>query len=69
MPHDMDGKEVWTGDRVMVECVVKQVSATEDYCNATLETVIPMQPCRSPCSLTVNLKQVKKIEKTDNGGN
>jgi hypothetical protein len=60
MPHDMDGTELKQGDRVLVECKVTQLSTGEDYCNTTLETVVPMQPQGSPCTLVVNAKQVRK---------
>jgi hypothetical protein len=61
MPHDMDGAELKAGDRVLVECVVKTLSTGEDYCNANLETAVPMQPEGAPVALVVNAKQVRKL--------
>ena len=37
--HDHNGTPLKVGDRVMVEFVVKQVHATEEFCNLTLESV------------------------------
>lgn len=61
MPHDVDGREIKAGDRVTIECVVREVQPGEDYCNATLDTVIPMLPSKSPYCLTVNAGQVRKV--------
>lgn len=42
--HDKNGKPLKVGDIVVVECVVKDVSTTPDYCNCTLETVHGRRP-------------------------
>ena len=61
MPHDRDGIEVKPGDRVLVECVVKAVHSTADYCNVDLETVSPMPPRDTSTMLTMNTRQVRKV--------
>ncbi len=42
MPHDKNGTLVEKGDRVLVEFVVEDVQQSEDYCNLTVKTVLPM---------------------------
>jgi deoxycytidylate deaminase len=61
MPHDRDGVEVKPGDRVLMECVVREVMSTEDYCNVNLETVSVMPPRENPTMLTLNTRQVRKV--------
>lgn len=60
MPHDMKGKLVKVGDKVNVPCIVKEVQPGKDYCNVTLETVVPMPPDNTSNSIVLNTKQVKK---------
>lgn len=60
MPHDKNGLVINPGDRVVVEFVVKTVTQTEEYCNATLETVEGMPPEGHKSSLTLNARQVVK---------
>ncbi len=36
--HDRTGKPLKKGDRVTISGVVKELYATEDYCNVTVET-------------------------------
>lgn len=58
MSHDKNGTPIKAGDIVTVEFEVKEVSATEDYCNCKSETVIPMFPGTQPLVVWFNAKQV-----------
>ena len=42
--HDHNGTPLKVGDKVMVEFLVKEVHATEEYCNLTLESVYGRLP-------------------------
>ena len=42
--HDRNGTPLNLGDKVKIEAVITQLSATEEYCNATLETVYGRRP-------------------------
>jgi hypothetical protein len=42
--HDKNGQPLKVGDIVVVKCVVKEVSATPDFCNCQLETVEGRRP-------------------------
>lgn len=42
--HDRNGKALHVGDQVMIQCVVKDLQAGEDYCNVSLETVHGRRP-------------------------
>lgn len=44
MPHDKNGNELKAGDLVLIQCVVKEVTPQEDFCNITLETVHGRKP-------------------------
>lgn len=35
MPHDLNGRELKIGDRVMVECEIISLGTTEEACNCT----------------------------------
>lgn len=61
MPHDKNGKKLEAGDKVVIHATVKSVSAGEEYCNATIETD-PMPPYTDPFSITLNTKQLEKLE-------
>jgi hypothetical protein len=68
MPHDKNGNLLVKGDRVSLECVVKEVTSQgEEYCNVTLETVEPMYPGTHKTVVTANAKQVVRIGE-DAGG-
>lgn len=56
--HDINGAELKKGDRVLVEMVVDDVSADQDYCNVQLETVHGMPGNGTKSILTLNTKQV-----------
>jgi len=62
MPHDKNSVPIVEGDRVYVECVVKQVMTGNEYCNVTLETVEPMYPGPFKSEITLNTKQVVKLK-------
>lgn len=61
MPHDKNGHLLEVGDKVLVECEVKQVTTGEEYCNVTLETREPMYPGHHKSGITLNAKQVVKV--------
>ncbi len=71
MPHDMKGKKLKPGDRVMVPCVVREVSQA-DGLNLTLETVKTVTAGTDPLTDTVTFqaasRQVKKTEAKVAGG-
>ena len=58
--HDRFGRPIQVGDKVLVECVAKECYATDEYCNLTLETVLPMFPGENKTVIVVNAKQVVK---------
>lgn len=60
--HDKDGKELKVGDRVTLECTVKEIQAGTEYCNVTLTTVEPMFPSDRHDTIVANTKQVRKVE-------
>lgn len=67
MPHDRNGELLQKGDKVLIPCVVTDVSESEDYCNITVETEEPCHPGDSKSSYTLNARQVcKECEPEDN---
>lgn len=42
--HDKNGTELKVGDVVLIQARIKDLSATEDYCNCTLETIHARRP-------------------------
>ena len=66
MPHDSNGKLLSIGDRVLIEARVESITASEDYCNCTVVTVLPMPPYTNGMAVTLNTKQVRLIDKEDN---
>lgn len=62
MPHDRNGAVVRKGDQVLVFCTVKEVQAGDEYCNVQLETVEPMYPGEYKTGITLNAKQVVRVE-------
>jgi hypothetical protein len=60
MPHDLKGRVLSVGDTVILRCKVKEIHNTEEYCNATLETLQPMFPGENRTGVTVNTKQTEK---------
>lgn len=62
MPHDINGTELKIGDKVIIECIVTNVMTGLDFCNVQLDTVNSMPPNNTTSSITLNTKQVKRIE-------
>lgn len=62
MSHDKNGKLVQVGDVVAVEFKVKSVMGGEDFCNCSLESIIPMLPTGEPCSMSLNLGQTELVD-------
>jgi len=60
MPHDRDGKELKIGDKVNVECRVKEIHVTATLCNLTLETTEFMPTYHGGTHIVLNTKQVTK---------
>jgi len=65
MPHDRNGKLIQVGDAVFVRCTIQALHLSQDYCNVTLKTVIPMPPYPDGTILELNAKQVEKPEEED----
>lgn len=42
--HDAKGRELKVGDRVLIPCVIKELSPMEDYCNVSVESRIGRRP-------------------------
>ena len=42
--HDRNGVQLKKGDKVLIEAVITDLGATEDYCNVSLETVSGRRP-------------------------
>ena len=61
MPHDKDGNLLSIGDTVSIEAVIQSILMQEDYCNITIKTTRVMPPYSDGTSLTLNAKQVTKV--------
>jgi len=61
MPHDINGKEVFVGQRVVIEAIVESVQAGPDYCNTTLRTTRPMPSYPTGTQIVLNTKQVEIV--------
>lgn len=59
--HDKNGKPLKEGDTVSVLFTIKSVSADQDYCNITPDTVEVMPGNGSRSCLTLNAKQVELV--------
>lgn len=68
MPHDKNGNLIEVGDLVNIPCVVKSIYQGEEYCNVTLETTEKMYPSMTPTGITLNSKQVEKVNHVSNQG-
>lgn len=42
--HDRNGRELKVGDRVLIPARIKELHATEDYCNVSLESAFGRRP-------------------------
>ncbi len=62
--HDCKGRELKPGDTVLVPFKITQTYATEEFCNASLETIASMFSGTAKSSLTVNTQQIIRA----NGG-
>lgn len=62
MPHDIEGKLIRPGDIVTVNFLVMAITPGEEYCNLSLETVLPVHPGDAKVPLTLNSKQVRRTE-------
>ncbi len=62
MPHDRKGNLVNIGDTVSIICIVKSITAGEEYCNLTVVTKDPMPPYTDGYTLSLNTKQVEVIK-------
>jgi len=62
MPHDMNGTLLNVGDIVFLRCKIKAIHNTEEYCNADLETSLPMYPSDNRVTVVVNTKQTEKVK-------
>lgn len=65
MPHDKNGELLKVGDHVVVECEVVEVYAATDFCNVQLQFVEPMYPSDRRDRVTLNAKQVTKVQADD----
>lgn len=62
MPHDANGKLLKVGDTVNVRCQVQDIFQTEEYCNLTLKTNLPMFPGTDLTTIVLNAKQVFRVD-------
>lgn len=60
--HDKNGKPLKEGDLVSVLFKIRSVSADQDYCNITIDTVEVMPGDGTTSCLTLNAKQVELVE-------
>lgn len=63
--HDCKGRPISVGDTVLVPFTVTTTSATEEFCNVTLETVAVMFPGDRKTMLTANTRQVIRANTGD----
>lgn len=67
MPHDANNEILAVGDIVSLDCRVTGITPGEEYCNVTLEAVLPPNPPEmSPATLTTNSRQVIKTRAATN---
>ena len=61
MPHDKNGQLLNVGDQVIVHAIVREITASPDFCNVKLETNEKMDDSRKEGeTLWLNAKQVVK---------
>jgi hypothetical protein len=59
--HDVNGEVLKVGDEVCIRCIVTGIFASEEYCNASLETVFPMHPTGQANQIScINTRQLEK---------
>ena len=67
--HDAFGRELKPGDVVIVPCIVLQIQATVDYCNAHLECAAQMPPDMTKTVIQgINTQQVLRANLGDDIG-
>lgn len=63
MPHDVNGKVLQTGDKVVIRGKVTQIFASENYCNCSVELDLKMPPDSATSVISaVNTRQLEKEE-------
>jgi hypothetical protein len=62
MPHDLKGTELRPGDIVSMDFKVILTTNSEDYCNVTLESCLPMTP-HGIDRLTISQVNTKQVIK------
>lgn len=65
MPHDRNGRLIEVGDTIHIPCKVTSIHMTEDYCNLTVCTIDLMPPYNAVQSITLNTKQVVRVNIKD----
>lgn len=62
--HDKNGKPIKQGDKVIVEAVIAETYATEDFCNVQLKIGYDKEPGADNVQsiLTINSRQTELIE-------
>jgi hypothetical protein len=63
MPHDKNGVVLAVGDEITIRAKVTSIQTGEEYCNLSASTLEPMFPSDSPTTMTLNTKQVEKVQK------
>lgn len=63
--HDCKGRPIAVGDTVVVPFKVTDVTANEEFCNASLESIASMFPGTSRSFLTVNTQQTIRANEGD----
>lgn len=61
--HDRNGNPLSIGDDVIIPCKIKSCTLDEDYCNVTLVAKYPMPPYEFDHTITLNSKQLYKVDK------
>lgn len=64
--RDAKGRELKVGDTVMIPCKIKQIHASEDFCNVDLESIatMPGNDMKSGFS-AINTRQVLRANPED----
>ncbi len=67
MPHDKNNNLLQPGDEVIIRCVVKELNASQDFCNCQVETIEAMPPENYKQVMWFNTRQVEKSPQTTYG--
>lgn len=65
MPHDKNGKLLQVNDIVYIPAQVKSITTNLEYCNLSVETTEVMFPGEQKSTITLNAKQVIKVEPSE----